>query len=354
MIILKRHIVSVIVATTLVVLLVLAGLQIFMSFLRQLDNIGQGNYGLWQAAQYVFLALPIKIYELFPMAGLLGCLLGLGYLSTNHELVVMRASGMSLWQIVHAVFLAALILLVFITSLGEIVGPSAMRMGTYIKTSAKNKGQSLRTEKGLWLREAKTFINIKTVVPGVELLGINRYIFNSKHQLVKNSHAKKAVYKEGKWFLYDIVETDFSKNKTATKTIKQEVWPIKVDSSLLNTVNTSANEISIPALYQLIRYQKINGLHAGSYDLQFWQRILQPFAILVMLFLAVPFVFGSLRSASMGLRIVFGSIIGFSFYLLTHFIGPFSAVYQIPAWLGAMSPIIIFFGAGCFFIYRIH
>ena len=108
--ILKRHIGLTIIMATALVLLGLIGLQIFVSFINELNEIGSGHYGLWQTLQYVILTLPSNIYSFFPMAGLLGSLIGLGYLASNRELIVMRASGVSLMQIVWAVLRAAILL----------------------------------------------------------------------------------------------------------------------------------------------------------------------------------------------------------------------------------------------------
>ena len=90
--ILQRHIGLTIIMATLLVLMVLIGLQIFISFISELHDIGTGSYNLWQVFQYVILTMPNYLYSFFPMASLLGCLTGLGYLASNSELIVMRAA----------------------------------------------------------------------------------------------------------------------------------------------------------------------------------------------------------------------------------------------------------------------
>ena len=61
-----------------------------------------------------------------------------------------------------------------------------------------------------------------------------------------------------------------------------------------------------------------------------------------MIGLAVPFVFGSLRTKPIGFRILIGVMMGFGFYMLNEFIGPFSLLYQIPPFLAAASPLLLF------------
>jgi lipopolysaccharide export system permease protein len=78
---------------------------------------------------------------------------------------------------------------------------------------------------------------------------------------------------------------------------------------------------------------------------------MQPFATLVMIFLAIPFIFGPLRSVSMGLRIMAGVIVGFGFYILNQFLGPMSQVYQIPAVVAALVPTMVFAMLGAFLLF---
>ena len=106
-------------------------------------------------------------------------------------------------------------------------------------------------------------------------------------------------------------------------------------------------------LYEYIQYQKKNDLRYQVSALNFWQRIFQPLGTCVMLFLAIPFIFGPLRSVTMGLRLVSGVVVGFSFYILNQFFGPFSLVYHVPPFLAALTPSLLFLVLGLFFVRRI-
>ena len=344
--IITKHIGVTVISATLLVLLILIGLQTFISFVAQLNDLGKGHYGLWQAMIYVPLTLPSSVYAFFPMAGLLGSLLGLGYLASNSELIIMRTSGVSMLRIVWAVLCAALVMLFFMTIIGELVSPFSMHYAKTEKAIAKSGGQALNTKTGIWMRDGDNFIHIDSAIPGLSLNGISQYQFNNDHQLLKTVYAKTAIRKNHQWLLQNIVETKFKGYSAKSDVVTQRPWSVKVNPELMQISEIDPAEMSLHKLSQVIHYRKANGLTVRSYQLEFWQRVLQPLSTLVMIFLAIPFIFGPLRSVPMGLRIVTGVVVGFSFYLLNQFLGPFSLVYQIPPFVGAVLPSLLFISLG--------
>ena len=127
--ILDRYIALAIAAGTGIALLAIVGLDVFFNIIGQMDRVGTGTYTFWKMIQYVALTTPQTIYELFPMAALLGSLLGMGMLAANSELVAMRASGVPVWRIVQSVLQAGVLMLVVVIMLGELVVPTAEHYG---------------------------------------------------------------------------------------------------------------------------------------------------------------------------------------------------------------------------------
>ncbi|MCK4608570.1 MAG: LptF/LptG family permease, partial [Gammaproteobacteria bacterium] len=100
---LRRYIGTTVIGTILMVVLVIISLEMFINFTSEFSDMGTGNYGLMRVIIYVFMCLPGAIYQFFPMAGLLGSLIGLGLMASRSELIVMRAAGVSLVQITGSV-----------------------------------------------------------------------------------------------------------------------------------------------------------------------------------------------------------------------------------------------------------
>ena len=71
---------------------------------------------------------------------------------------------------------------------------------------------------------------------------------------------------------------------------------------------------------------------------------MQPVSVAVMLLVALSFIFGPLRTVTMGARIIMGVVTGIVFHLINEIFGPVVMVYQIPAIIGAVLPSILFIG----------
>jgi len=340
--IIDRYFSKTLIHTTSLVLLLLVGLSIFVSLVEELGDIGTGDYHFWGVMAYVLLDLPKQLYVFFPMAALLGTLLGLGTMASNSELIVLRASGLSLGQIARSALKAAVIMLLIATVLGEGVAPFAQHAAANHKTFLITRGQTLKTNQGMWVRSGQEFLYIRNVLSGRHLEDISRYQFDKQHKLISMSFAKSGLYTHGHWVMKDIVSSQVAFNAINTQQIATSEWPLALDPDLLRVSEKDPQEMSLKRLYDYITYLKSNNLDASNYLLSFWQRILQPLATLVMIWLAIPFVFGPLRSAAMGLRILLGAVVGFVFYTLNQFFGPLSIVYQFPPLLAAMLPIAIF------------
>lgn len=343
--IIPKYITTTIIASILLVLLILMGLEILISFIGQLDKIGQGNYGILQAMIYVLLDMPYELYNFFPMASLIGSLLGLGLLANQSELMVMQASGFSKGQITTTVLQAALMMVVVAIILGEVIAPFTERYANLEQAIALGGGQAIESGQGAWLRKDNNFINIQNIISRHYLSNITSYEFDDSHQLIKTWSASAALYTHGHWILQNIKTTQISRQHVASSVTPEQIWPIQIDPALLKVSDIEPDNMSLFKLNAYIDYLKANGLTADLYKMNFWKRIFQPFATAVMIFLAIPFVFGSLRTVTVGVRVLTGVTIGFMFYILNQFFAPISMLFQVPPILGACLPTLLFTAA---------
>lgn len=339
--IVNRYISANIISTTLITCLVLLALAVFMLFAGEFSDVGTGNYDILHATWYVLLLLPNYIYQLFPMAGLLGVLAGLGLLASRSELIVMRAAGVSLGQITKIVLFVAFIMSMCTFVLGEFVAPYSQHLANSFKARSLSEGALLYTQRGVWLRSGASYVHIDEVLPDQHLLDVTLYQFDNAHHLQKISFAAGGSFQDNKWLFEDIVETNFKPNHISSTKIDSAVWDLKFKPHILNVLNVDPSERTLPQLYVYIQYLHRFGLQTNSYGVAFWQRVLSPLSTMVMILLAIPFIFGPLRSATMGLRLISGIVAGFSYYIITLFMGPVSSLYQISPFLVAVAPILL-------------
>lgn len=338
----------------LLTILLFVGLDLIFSWVGELRYVGTGHYTIGRAAWFILLSLPESIAEIFPMAGLVGTLLGLGLLASRSELIVMRSAGLSIKDIIIAVLKVALFLVVIAWLLGECAAPALDKLAHRHKAIALSDGQALHTAHGTWMREGEQFIHIQSMQNSQHLLGVTRYQFDKNMALQKMSFAREAKYEDNHWIMYDIKETQFEGEVTIKKRMPSEAWPSHIEPSIINVLNVKdMDELSLKGLWKTMRYRQENALDAKPYELAFWQKIVRPFATLVMMFLAIPFIFGPLRSSTMGLRMLVGVFVGFGFYTINQLFGPLTLVYPLPSILGAWLPLFVFFGMGLFLLRRV-
>ncbi len=351
--ILDRYIVKHIVFATAFVILVVAGLSFLITLLGELKDIGTGDYHFTQAVIYVFMRLPYMLYQFFPMLVLVGGMVGLSILASHRELIVMRASGFSVMQVVRAVLMAAVILILCATFFGEYVAPRANFMADKKKDSLQNSGQAVATASGVWVHEGNNFFHIDRVIGVDRLEGVTRYEFNDQHQLLASYFAKKIEYKNKTWELQNWVKTTFKNDRTISQMAPTGTWDLTISPTLLNVGIIEPEEMSLRRLWRYASHLIENHLQANDFQFEFWKRMFQPLTTIVMILLAIPFVFGSPRTVTMGLRVLLGVMIGFGFYMINALFGQLSVVFQISPVFAALLPTLVFATAGTFFLLRI-
>lgn len=352
--ILDRYLGMSVASSTLVVMLVLLAVFFFIDFVEELDNIGKGNYSLLDALQYILLIQPRRIYELFPMAALLGTLTGLGWLAGNSELVVIRASGVSLVQIVLSVMKIGVIMMLLALFVGEVVAPASEHYAENNRSLALADRIALKTNYGFWTRDGQSFINIRTIHPDGRLNDIRIYEFDGQHRLRVASTARQAYFKDGAWILEGILQSTVRNDSVAVREVTRASWDSLLSPALINLVAVKPERLSTWDLRKYINYLTENGQDAKRYELAFWAKVVLPLVTGVMVFLAIPFVFGPLRAVGMGQRIVVGSLVGIAFHLFNQTFGQVGLVYNFNPLFSALAPVGLFFILSGLLIRRVH
>lgn len=344
--VLDRYIGKTIFSTIMMTLFMLVSLSGIIKFVDQLRKTGQGAYTALDAGYYTLLSVPKDIETFFPMAALLGALLGLGTLAQRSEMVVMQASGFTRLQIALSVMKTAIPLVLLTMAIGEFVAPQGEQMARNFRAQQLLGGSLLSTHSGLWAKDGNNFIYIERIKGNNELDGISIYNFNDQRRLQSVRYAATATWdKENhRWNLGQVDESDLTNGKQITG--KQSIngqWKTNLTPDKLGVVALDPDALSIRGLYNYSKYLTQSGQESGRYQLNMWGKIFQPLSVAVMMLMALSFIFGPLRSVSMGVRVVTGISFGFLFYVLDEIFGPLSLVYGLPPILGAVLPSAAFF-----------
>ncbi|MBS0359258.1 MAG: LPS export ABC transporter permease LptG [Proteobacteria bacterium] len=335
------------------VVLLLLGVAIFILCISQISDIGRGDYGVLAALLYVLYHIPSELYQFFPVACLLGTLLGLGTLASHSELIVLRSSGVSIWQVTIALLKTAFLLIILVTIAAEIIIPPALNTAENRKADEISFGQTLRTPKGIWVHDKNNYIHIKSIFENGDMIGISRYEFGSNQQLEKASYASQGRYENDRWVMNNVAVSIIQNERVLAEHYDKQQWDISLKPKLLAIARIEPTEMPLNKLYRYTRQHYASISQSNYYELIFWQRIFQPVASLVMILLAIPFIFGPLRSATLGLRLIAGISVGFGFYLMNQLFGPLSLVYQLNPFIAAILPSVLVFIAAVWMLRRI-
>ena len=354
MTILQRYIAQAILTSTGLVLLVLLGLYTFMDFIVELEDVGKGQYQLTDVLVYLALSMPKRIYELLPIAALLGSVLGLGNLASQSELVVMRAAGISIRGINKAVMFVAIGLMLLALFIGEVIRPPAEQSARELQSVAQTGTAGSRSDNGFWTRDGTHFNHIDRILPDGRFAGVSIYEFDDQNRLRVVTKAKEASYDGEQWILSGVTQSNLDKEGVSVKAVEYAKWRSQLNPGLLNVVVVPPEFLPVWSLIEYIRYLKINHQSVGQYQMAFWMKVMMPLSSAVMVFLAVPFVFGPLRSTPIGARILVGALVGIGFHLFNQSFQHIGLVYGVLPWLAASLPTFLFAVVGYYWMNKIE
>ncbi|CSC70935.1 lipopolysaccharide ABC transporter permease [Vibrio cholerae] len=303
-----------IVATTALVLVTFVGLSGIIKYVEQLRKVGEGSYDLLQALLFVVLSIPRDVEMFFPMAALLGALIGLGALASSSELVVMQAAGFSKLDIGLSVLKTAIPLMIIVTLLGEWGAPQAQKMARDMRAFATSGGAIMSVRTGVWARDANDFIFIAKV-ENEHLYGLNLWRFDENKKLSTVIFSEQVDYvANNEWLMKDAVLTRLVNDIEISKeSLPEYRWRTSLAPDKLAVVTVKPEELSLTGLSDYVHYLKASEQDSSRYELALWRKVTQPISIAVMMLMALSFIFG-----------------------------PLSLVYGLPPLFGALAPSLVF------------
>ncbi len=340
-----RYLMREVLAAVLIVLLAFLVLFAFFNFLDELRSVGRESYDLMRAAAFVALGLPSLVYELIPIATLIGALYALSSLARHSEITVLRASGMATSHLLGVLVRVAALLAVVTFLLGEAVVPFTERWAQEVRAQALSKAivqQGLVS--GLWIKDGRNFINIRKATPDARLEGVRVYHFSHNNELRSVMDARSARFEPpGVWHLDEVVTTTLEGERASVTKSAEDLWQSAVNPDLLAVLMVAPERMSLFGLLNFTRHLTDNRQKTERYEIAIWKKLIYPLSVLVMVALALPFGYSHDRVGGVSLRIFAGVMLGIVFYALN---GLFSNLGVINGWAplaSAIAPSGLFF-----------
>ena len=342
----RRYLAREIYGATLFVFAAFLALFAFFDLIHELGDLGKGDYRLQHALLYVLLSVPSHVYELFPIAVLIGTLYALAHLAANSEYTVMRGSGLSPGQAASALGRIGIVFVLLTYVVGEFLTPVTERAAQRLKLRATSAviAQEFRT--GFWVKDERRFVNVREVLPDTTLVGIRIYEFDNDYRLISISSAERGEFAEKNlWRMRNVVRTHFSGEGSSVDRLNQMDWPSVLTPDILSVLFVKPERMSAWNLYQYIRHLSENRQRTERYEIAMWKKLVYPFAVLVMMALALPFAYIHTRSGSVGVKVFSGIMLGIFFHMLNSLFSHLGLLQNWSPLFSALLPSAVFLAA---------
>ena len=349
--------------TSINILMIMLGLLAMFSFfdlIQELDSLGQGDYGISKMLVFVLLSVPGHIYDVVPVAVLVGMMYSLGTLARNSELVVMRVSGLSLLNIGLILLKVGLLFTVITFFVGELITPISEKMAQRMRIKATDSVVAQDFRSGLWVKDGNSFVNVETVLPDASLLNVHIYEFDENFKLRSISNAKKGDYADDRWSLSDVTQSKFNtfkqieKNSVNTQFFNKANWKSLIRPELLNVLLVAPEKMSAWNLYSFINHLETNKQKTTRYEVALWSKMIYPLACMVMVILALPFGFLQQRTGGTSTKIFIGVMLGVVYQIMNRVFIHLGVLNDWPPLMSAITPTILFLVAGLSMLFIIE
>ncbi len=343
----------------------------FFDMVDEMGDLGKGRpgnpYQLIHAAVYTFLFLPSRLYELMPIAVLIGSIFVMARFAQSSEFTILRTSGMEPWRALRVLLVMGLGFTAITFALGDYIAPQSTRMAQLLKT--RFMGSISIGQTGAWLKDRQPIssyaVNVGSLGSAGNMQSIKIYEFNSKGQLLSLVQAASGVVEDDAWLLRDVQRQEFflpdsaatgsgatsglpNANANAAARIERSPalaqwrWPTTISAEMVSVALLKPERMRTVDLFQYIQHLENNGQTTQRYEIEFWRKVFYPLSCMVMMVLALPFAYLHFRSGAISGFVFMGVMVGISFFLLNNFFGFIGNLNDWKPWLTAALPGIIY------------
>jgi lipopolysaccharide export system permease protein len=343
--ILDRYLYRTVLLYTLMAMGVLLALGALVTFISQQGDIGVGSYSAGDAFLFTLLNVPQQAFELLPIGALIGALMGLGNLAASSELVVTRASGVSVWRLAWPVGLAGLTLSLIMFGIGEYAAPSMAQFAKREKTISKLADVSFAGTSSAWVKDGNRILRVQTGEVDRAFGGVSVFELDGPTRLRSIEKAAQSLFANPhQWRLHNVETSRFERDKIEGSAAGELTMQSTVNPEFLGLAATDPQMLTLHGLASYIDHLRRNSLETASYEIGYWSRIARLFAVIVVTLLALPFVFGPLRATGAGTRTVIGVLLGVVFFLITRTVENGGQLFNLdPALVGWLPTAVIGF-----------
>lgn len=351
--ILDKYINKTILSFIMIILFIYIFFSSIIKFIDQIKRIEVQEYDVVSFIFYIILCIPKEIEVFFPIAVLIGSLIGLRILMNNNELIVMQSFGISVLQIFISILKSSILLIIISIIFNEYIVPKCEKISRNYRHQILVKND-LNQNTGFWIKDKKNFVCVINILNEKKLKNIIIYNFNNKKNIKNIIHAEFAIFnKKNFWILSNVRKTIITSAKIIQKKFIYSIWKSTLDPNKINMLSLPIKSFSITELYNFSKILEKNKENSIKYRLYMWKKIFQPFAIFIMLSMAFSIVFQRKEINNLKFKqILFAIILSFIFHIVNSIFSTISILNKFSPCISAICPIIIFLFLSIIIFYK--
>ena len=327
----------------------------FFDLVDEVQQVGKGlassPYQIKHALLFCLLRVPSHLYDLFPIAVLIGTIAVMARFAQSSEFTILRTSGLGPWRALKTLLSLGAVFTLMTFALGDYIAPAADRGAQLLKS--RFLGEITLGQTGAWLKEKQRYtnfaVNVGSLTANAGMGKIRIFEFDAQGKLLSSVQAESGRFGEDdSWILQKAERTEYvsgvkDRASIETSALQSDYrWPTALSAEMVSVALLKPDRMATIDLFQYIRHLDANGQSAQLYEIEFWRKVFYPLSCLVMVVLALPFAYLHFRSGSITGYVFMGVMAGISFFLLNNVFGYMGNLNNWQPWLAAAAPGLLY------------
>ncbi|WP_182085698.1 LPS export ABC transporter permease LptG [Aureimonas sp. ME7] len=300
-----------------------------------------GDVGFETIATISALRVPAFIEQAFPFIVLFAAIFTMVSLNRKMELVVARASGVSVWQILAPFAVGAFLIGVVSVTLYNPLAAIAQSHAALLQT-ANASAIPTTADRAPWLRQVgqgvESIIGAKAVADrGATLGGVTAFLLDRDGTVRERIDAPRATLSDGAWHIDDATVTRIGSPpiREGERLIPTTLLPEYIEQRLADP-----ESISIWELGSKIEVARSLGYNAEAFAMRLHALLARPALFVAMTLVAATVAVRYTRIGQSGRMIVSGVAAGFVLYVVTFLAQALGSNSVIPPIIAAWFPVV--------------
>jgi len=280
--------------------------------------------------------------DLLPISFLVGAVLGLNELQNNREIIVAKASGVSIWGVALAPILGATLLGIIVSYVADplvLLGNKKIQM-----LDKTEQGQTIfQTGNLKWVQqenqEGKFFLSAKSISEdGLQLKNVSIFQYDASNGISKQIHAEAAHFTQNNWLLKNGKSIESAAN---TVVFEQLSFPTNTSRQNVALQLGSVDQLSVGKLRAFLSTAKEVTKNTSAAAMRLRRMEALPALLVGSLLIAFAFTSGYRRHGTSGSQVLYGIVLGFVLYVVTKLLDRAGGAGSMDATVAAWGPAIL-------------